>query len=71
MTNLYEQKRNPGLGLLLMLLTSAIFWGSVASCAGYMIRSHQENAAIRLACEKLLEYGWEVSMDECVKELRP
>ena len=63
--------KKTGQGLLIILLTCGLFWGSAAGCVGYAIGRHQETAAIKRACDMMISYGWEISQTECVKGLRP
>jgi len=65
------ERRRPGIGLLIVLITSFLFWGSALSGVLYVQHRHQETKAIELACEKMVEYGWKISPRECIKELRP
>ena len=63
--------KRPGIGLLLIVVSAALFWGSAAGCVGYAYARHNETQAIKSACQELITYGWNVSIRECVKDLRP
>lgn len=65
------ERRRPGIGLMIVLITCFLFWGSVALFVTYSIDRHQETKAIEMACEKMIEYGWAIRLSDCIEELRP
>jgi len=65
------ERKCPGLGLLLVAVSAAVFWGGTAGCVWYAYARHQETTAIHGACEELIAHGWEISAPDCVTSLRP
>ncbi len=59
-------------GWIMVIVTGVLFWSMVWGCVGYTLAAFEVDPDDpKLACEKLIEYGWEVKVPECVKALTP
>lgn len=59
------------MGLLLVVVSALVFWGGSAACIGYGVGRYHETASLTAACNTLIEYGWDVAVKDCIRDLRP
>lgn len=63
-------EQRPGAGFLIMLCVALLFWTGVSACTGAVIENSRANSANpRDTCERLIDYGWDVQMSDCVQAL--
>ena len=67
----HSERKSPGLGFLIIVASAAVFYGGAAACVGYGIARHEETVGIKGACEEMITNGWDISLKQCIKDLRP
>jgi len=66
-----NEDKNPALGLLIMLITSVLFWGTCGLAVVNTIDHVTTGRAYRQVCERLVADGWrDVTLPECVALFR-